>query len=433
MSLLARLIFFAIWFLNVQAGNETVVDGWVPEPTGRGTWSILWSCLATIFVCTWSALHLSVPKRHGQWYLLTRKLKWMFWAAVAPELILYISAQRFIEARDLSKYLVSDLGKPEWTLTQMQFACSGGFCIRTSSGQELNCSATQLLALIEKGDIDSPPIPEEELRSRGKSDLVIKIIAILQIIWFIVQTLVRAIQHYHITALEIVTVAFVLCSIFIYGFSMYQPQDVEFPVVLELQPAALAEAETTLKRDSDESNHALQDGGYVGMVLRVLSAALHNTTEEILNQSNHVGKRAGPTRYLRRAGVLSHIPRQATVPVFPAWTICVCIRSRALLSLGITVPNFKRKACLAHLLCHDHGFTRFDDSATSIRAPSIHATVGSTGFICHFGSSLDGIVIHNRKDPDYGIGIHYAPSFASRRFPNCKLERLPPAFCFLKS
>jgi len=104
-----------------------------------------------------------------------------------------------------------------------------------------------------------------------------------------------------------------------------------------------------------------------------------------------------------------------------------------LLSLEITVPNFKRKACLAHLLCDDHGFTRFDDSATSIRAPSIHATVGSTGVICHFGSSLDGIVIHNRKDPDYGIGIHYAPSFASRRFPNRKLERLPPAFCFLKS
>lgn len=233
----------------------------------------------------------------------------MFWAAVAPELILYISAQRFIEARDLSKYLVSDLGKPEWTLTQMQFACSGGFCIRTSSGQKLSCSATQLLALIEKGDIDSPPIPEEELRSRGKSDLVIKIIAILQIIWFIVQTLVRAIQHYHITALEIVTVAFVLCSIFVYGFSMYQPQDVDFPVVLELQPAALAEAETTLKRNSDESNHALQDGGYVGMVLKVLSAALHNTTKEILNLSNHVGKRAGPTRYLRRSGVLSHIPR----------------------------------------------------------------------------------------------------------------------------
>jgi len=315
MSLLARLIFFATWILNVHARNETVVDGWVPEPTGRGTWSILWSCLATIFVCTWSALHLSVPKRHGPWYLLTRKLKWMFWATVAPELILYISAQRFIEARDLSKYLVSDLGKQEWTLTQMQFACSGGFCIRTSSGQELSCSATQLLALIEKGDIDSPPIPEEELRSRGKSDLVIKIIAILQIIWFIVQTLVRAIQHYHITALEIVTVAFVLCSVFIYGFSMCQPQDVEFPVVLELQPAALAEAETTLKRDSDESNHALQDGGYVGMVLKVLSAALHNTTKQILNQSNHVGKRAGPTRYLRRSGVLSHIPRQATVPV----------------------------------------------------------------------------------------------------------------------
>jgi hypothetical protein len=32
MSLLARLIFFAICFLHVQARNEMVVHGWVPEP-----------------------------------------------------------------------------------------------------------------------------------------------------------------------------------------------------------------------------------------------------------------------------------------------------------------------------------------------------------------------------------------------------------------
>ena len=30
------------------AEGFTMNHGWVPEPDGRGTWSILWSCLATI-------------------------------------------------------------------------------------------------------------------------------------------------------------------------------------------------------------------------------------------------------------------------------------------------------------------------------------------------------------------------------------------------
>ena len=80
----------------------------------------------------------------------------------------------------------------------------------------------------------SPPISEDELKSRGKSDWVIKLIAVLQITWFVVQALFRAIQGYQTTPLEIMTVAFVLCTIFIYACSMNQPQGIEYPVILEI-------------------------------------------------------------------------------------------------------------------------------------------------------------------------------------------------------
>lgn len=68
--------------------------------------------------------------------------------------------------------------------------------------------------------------------------LVVKLIAILQTIWFVAQTLVRAIEYYHVTALEVSTVAFVFCSIFSYGFYFNQPQDVEYPVVLKIPHAS---------------------------------------------------------------------------------------------------------------------------------------------------------------------------------------------------
>lgn len=239
MSSLARLLAFAVCVLNVHARDERLLHGWVSEPPGRGTWSILWSCLATMFICTWSALHLDVPKRHGRWFLIFRKIGWMLIAATAPELVLYRCADNFFEARALLKHL-RNRGFHGWTLTHTQFAESQGFWTRTPGGEESKCKPDRLRTLIENRDIDGPPISEKELKSRGKGDWVIKLIAVAQIIWFVVQTLFRAIEHYQTTALEIMTVAFVFCSVFIYAFSLNQPQDVEYPVFIQVSDAALA-------------------------------------------------------------------------------------------------------------------------------------------------------------------------------------------------
>ena len=251
---LARFLVIAVCVLNVQARNDTLVHGWIPEPPGRGTWSIIWSCLATIFICTWSALHLDVPKRHGRWYLVFRKIRWMLVAVVAPEFVLAGAAENFFEARDRSRFLVAR--HPEWTMTHMQFAQAHGFRSRTPEGNELECRPRQLQEFIEKDKIDGPSISIEELQARGKNNWVTQLIAVLQIVWFVVQTLFRKIQHYQITALEIMTIAFVFCSVFTYGFYLHQPQDVEYPVVLDVRDAAPATNEATPMRSTNESNHA---------------------------------------------------------------------------------------------------------------------------------------------------------------------------------
>ena len=252
MSFPLLLLGVALWIHNVQPRNETLIHGWVPEPSTRGIWSILWSCLATIFICTWSALHLDVPKRHGRWYLSFRKLGWMLIAATAPEFFVYKAARNFFEAKDLLKHLHSQ-GYQEWTLVHIQFAYAKGFQTRTPLGDESKCKPDDLRTLIQDGWINGPFIIEDELRSRGKSDWVIKLIAMVQIIWFVIQTLVRAIQHYQTTPLEIMTVAFVACSVFIYGFSLNQPQDIEYPVFLEVSAAALARVGTASTTDTETS------------------------------------------------------------------------------------------------------------------------------------------------------------------------------------
>lgn len=39
--------------------------GWVPEPTGRGMVGLIYNCLFTIFLCTWTANRRKVPKANA--------------------------------------------------------------------------------------------------------------------------------------------------------------------------------------------------------------------------------------------------------------------------------------------------------------------------------------------------------------------------------
>lgn len=240
--------------------DATTLHGWVPEPDGRGTWSILWSCLVTIFICIWSALHLNVPKpRHSSSSLIVRKVMWSLAAATVPEYILWTSANDYFRARKTLRYLTLKQKQQDWTMTHILFAFAGGFWVRTPNGEESKCHPKQLRALIINDIIKGPPILQDELKSRAKADWTVKLIAIFQILWFLVQILARATQHYHITSLEILTVAFVFCSIFIYAFSFGKPQDVEFPVFIEIPEALHDIIEPNLAQDSNESGTMLHN------------------------------------------------------------------------------------------------------------------------------------------------------------------------------
>ena len=118
----------------------------MPEPQGRGTWSILWGCLATIFICTWSALYLDVPKKHGRWYLLLRKLRYMSITVLAPEITLFLAAENFFKAYGLFKQCVS-IEKQQWTLTYWQFANACGFRDRET---KRTCSAQEIMEYIKE-------------------------------------------------------------------------------------------------------------------------------------------------------------------------------------------------------------------------------------------------------------------------------------------
>ena len=73
------------------AGNATEsahpVGRWQPEPTRRGTFNILSTCLDTLVLCVWTVVHLNIPEHRMAKRQVLHKLKWLLMALMAPEVV----------------------------------------------------------------------------------------------------------------------------------------------------------------------------------------------------------------------------------------------------------------------------------------------------------------------------------------------------------
>ena len=114
---------------------------WVLPSEIRGTSSILWSCLVTLVACIYTALHLNVPNKQGKWAQLFAKVNWVLSALLAPEVLIYIALNQFLEAQRLRRELrliaakaagISDSSDPP-TNSYRQAAAEAGLGSSTNS------------------------------------------------------------------------------------------------------------------------------------------------------------------------------------------------------------------------------------------------------------------------------------------------------------
>ncbi|KAJ5510814.1 hypothetical protein N7453_002917 [Penicillium expansum] len=80
---------------------------------------------------------------------------------------------------------------------------------------------------------------EDSLDAHNKGDLVLKILAFLQILWMFIQLGVRLDRNLPLTQLEIFTLSFTICSI-PYIMLINKPQDVQasYPIKAVRHPSA---------------------------------------------------------------------------------------------------------------------------------------------------------------------------------------------------
>ncbi|KAL7900576.1 hypothetical protein HDV64DRAFT_290471 [Trichoderma sp. TUCIM 5745] len=277
---------------------------YVSSPNFRGTLDILWSSLFTIFACTWTLQHPNVPEqRHGyrhsgsgisqisnwkeniRWKLkhFLRATNAFLLTTLAPEIIIGVAYNVRLQAREDHPILLrlAHQDHIRWSLTHTYYANMGGFVLVKEEREENvngynlhHLSGRDLIKLREANRIARlPDISEEELIDRAKDDPFVRTISVAQIIWSIIQILVRAAKKLPICPLELAVLAFAACAIIIYGLYWDKPKSIGASATISLQHQ---DYRTWITNEYDE----VDDDAIINMVLpvgkRPFGAPLHD-------------------------------------------------------------------------------------------------------------------------------------------------------------
>lgn len=97
-----------------------------------------------------------------------------------------------------------------------------------------------------------PYITMEEINDKSKSDSLVRVITVVQIIWIVIQVIVRAFRSLAISQLEVSVVAFAICAIIIYSINWEKPKGVQVPITIIAYPGPFPEDTMEIvRRDRD--------------------------------------------------------------------------------------------------------------------------------------------------------------------------------------
>ncbi|MCJ1390080.1 hypothetical protein MMC18_002938 [Xylographa bjoerkii] len=212
-----------------------LAHGWISQPEGRGTLSVLLSCITTIFLCSWSVLCLNIPEPGlSRWGFLKYKLRWQLFTIVFPEVVTSMAAEQW-ESANQSVVEFKRLGHPQWTMRHAFFADMGGFVLECPDFPSFPVNSEQLAYLVERKLLQYPDIDQETIWDRNKADGFARMVTTVQFTWFFIQCLARWVQRLAISTLEITTFATILATLNSLLFWYHKPLDVGTPIVLKTE------------------------------------------------------------------------------------------------------------------------------------------------------------------------------------------------------
>ncbi|KAF3012384.1 hypothetical protein E8E14_008810 [Neopestalotiopsis sp. 37M] len=242
---------------------------YVGSPPLRSTLGIVWPCVLTLVASIYTALHLDIIadteatstklcecklcKRRWLPNRICRDIRAVLVplsiaaiALFAPEMI----AQRAMMERYWSggvRRKLKKIGKvnddvlSKWTRTHGYYVNMGGFrlcCLGPFAAHNdtpeapCDCKETVLsrraLALAVRCELlpQEPPISKQEILDHSKAGAFAKILAIWQMVWFLVDIVTRLARHLPIAQLEVGVAGFAMLALATYGLYFSKPKGV---------------------------------------------------------------------------------------------------------------------------------------------------------------------------------------------------------------
>ncbi|KAG2129166.1 uncharacterized protein EDB93DRAFT_1234459 [Suillus bovinus] len=208
--------------------SSNVSEAEVPLFTNTRTmWNIVSSSLLTMFACVYSAIHPNIPSpKDSLVVILWRRLGIMMMALIAPELIVIWAVRQWISARHANY---------TWTHTHSFFMLMGGFMLYVDGKPYLTLRPDRMLELIHDKSIDIPTLTVNRIHDKSKGNAISKGLIILQVTWFVIQLITRAIYHLETTQLEVGTLAFAVLNFLSYVAWWNKPLNVQCPYPVYLK------------------------------------------------------------------------------------------------------------------------------------------------------------------------------------------------------
>ena len=87
--------------VSINESTGPSAPAWVEGPSGRGTYEILQSCIATLLLCGFTAVAINVHPTDSKLRHFLRRAWWMVVTIIAPEYVLWCAFDQFWTAKEL--------------------------------------------------------------------------------------------------------------------------------------------------------------------------------------------------------------------------------------------------------------------------------------------------------------------------------------------
>jgi hypothetical protein len=272
---------------NNTALNEEIYRGWKASPKTRSTSEILYTCIVTISLCVYTAIHLNIPGPNSRfkWF---RKVVWVLVGIIGPEYVLWTAFVQFLDARrvvaavneehdrqkgakavprtkaylsmmpdgPLKDYCKQSTSKPFANLRYGFFVVMGGFRVDVSRiddrGRKTMCITPAGCILLANLGI-LLPLDNTIIDGRKRANGLAKLLVCFEVLWLAVQCIARKVSGLPMALLELHTFVHVVCAIFIYILWFRKPFDIDEAAILPMD-RDLERALSFLYALSDEEN-----------------------------------------------------------------------------------------------------------------------------------------------------------------------------------